>query len=199
MSFVAERISMRAQRAHIRKKSTMFFRSLLTAAVVLSAVPAYAHVTLEQTTSSPGSFYKAVLRVPHGCEGSATVKLTVQIPEGVISVKPMVKPGWTIEVKRGAYAKPYSFLHGAKFTEGPREITWSGGNLPDAFYDEFVISTFIAGELPAGGMLYFPVVQECEKGTHHWIAVPSADKPADKLGDPAPGLKLLPKAKGHAQ
>lgn len=160
---------------------------------------AAAHVTLEQATAAVGSFYKAVLRVPHGCEGSATIRLRVQIPEGVISVKPMVKPGWTLEVKRGAYAKPYSFLHGAKFTEGPQEITWSGGNLPDAFYDEFVISTFIAGELPAGGTLYFPVVQECEKGAHHWVAVPSADKPADKLGDPAPGVKLLPKTKGHDQ
>lgn len=156
-----------------------------------------AHVTLEQNAVAVGSFYKAVLRVPHGCDGSATIRLRVQIPEGVISVKPMVKPGWALEVKRGAYAKPYSFLHGAKFTEGPREITWSGGNLPDAFYDEFVISTFIAGELQAGSTLYFPVVQECEKGANNWVEVPSADKP--KLGSPAPGLKLLPKAKGHDQ
>lgn len=159
--------------------------------------PSLAHVTLEKREAQVGSSYKIVLRVPHGCDGSATTRLNVTIPEGVISVKPMVKPGWTIDVKRGAYAKPYSFMHGAKFTEGPKEITWSGGNLPDAFYDEFVISAFIAGELPAGGTLYFPVVQGCEKGVNNWVEVPSDNKPGAKLGDPAPGVKLLPKAKDH--
>lgn len=177
----------------------MLLRSLLIAGLAVMAAPALAHVTLEQSSAPIGSFYKVVLKVPHGCEQSPTVKLRVTIPEGVISVKPMVKTGWTLDVKRGAYTKPYSFLHGAKFTEGPQEITWSGGSLPDAYYDEFVISAFIAGELTAGGTLYFPVVQECEKGVHNWTEVPSAEKPADKLGSPAPALKLLQKAKGHGE
>ena len=177
----------------------MFVRETLTALALLAATPALGHVTLEQREAPVGASYKIVLRVPHGCDGSATTKLTVQIPEGVISVKPMVKAGWTLAVTRGAYAKAYSFMHGAKFTEGPKEISWSGGNLPDAYYDEFVVSAYLAGDLPAGETLYFPVIQECEKGAHRWVEVPSADKPADKLGDPAPGLKLLQKAKGHGE
>ena len=181
------------------KDRLMLLRSILMAALSLATAPAFGHVTLEQNATPVGSFYKAVLKVPHGCDTSPTVKLRVTIPEGVIGVKPMVKPGWTLEVKRGAYAKSYSYLHGAKFSEGVREVTWSGGSLPDAFYDEFVISAFIAGELSAGETLYFPVVQECEKGAHHWVAAPSADKPAEKLGDPAPGLKLLQKTKGHGE
>ena len=32
-----------------------------------------------------GSSYKAVFVVPHGCAGSATIKIRVQIPEGVIA------------------------------------------------------------------------------------------------------------------
>jgi uncharacterized protein YcnI len=175
----------------------MIIRSLLAAGLALAAGPALAHVTLEQGSAAVGSFYKVVLKVPHGCDGSSTVKLRVTIPEGVISVKPMVKTGWTLDVKRGAYAKPYSFLHGAKFSEGPKEISWSGGNLPDAYYDEFVISAFIAGELNPGETLYFPVVQECEKGVHNWVEVPKDGKPVS--GDPAPGLKLLQKAKGHGE
>ncbi len=165
------------------------------ATVALTAGVASAHITLEQNEAPVGSFYKVVLRVPHGCDGSATVKVRVKIPEGIISVKPMVKPGWTITVERGAYSRPYSFLHGAKFTEGPKEITWSGGNLPDAYYDEFTISAFIAGELTPGAVVYFPIEQECEKGAHHWTGVPIDGKAAE--GDPAPGLKLLPKPKGH--
>ncbi|WP_082540733.1 DUF1775 domain-containing protein [Pseudolabrys sp. Root1462] len=159
---------------------------------------ASAHVTLDKKEVAIGSFYKAVLTVPHGCDGSPTVKIAVQIPEGVISVKPMVKPGWTIEIKRGAYAKPYSFLHGAKFTEGPKEIVWSGGALPDGYFDEFILQTFVAGELTPGTTLYFPVTQTCQKGEHRWVQVPSAGKPDEHLGEPAPAIKLIPAAsKGH--
>lgn len=155
------------------------------------ALPAIAHVTLERNEAPVGAPYKAVLRVPHGCDGSPTIKLTVQIPEGVIAVKPMVKPGWQIDVKRGPYTKNYSYFHGAKFSEGVKEVTWSGGRLPDAFYDEFVLSVFIAGDLSAGQTLYFPAIQTCEKGEHRWVETPAPGKHSD--GDPAPGLRLVPK------
>lgn len=155
------------------------------------ATPALAHITLEQAEAPVGAPYKAVFKVPHGCDGSTTVKLTVQIPEGVIAVKPMVKAGWEIETKRAAYAKSYSYFHGAKFDQGVTQVTWSGGKLPDAFYDEFVLSVFIAGDLSAGQTLYFPAIQTCEKGEHRWVETPVPGKHSD--GDPAPGLKLLPK------
>ena len=102
----------------------------------------------------------------------------------------MMKPGWQIATTRGTYSKSYSFFHGAKFTEGVKEITWSGGKLPDAFYDEFVLSAFIAGELSPGEMLYFPVVQQCEQGEHRWVEIPAAGKPAN---EPAPSIMLTPK------
>ena len=154
------------------------------------ALPASAHITLEQPRTPVGAPYKAVFRVPHGCDGSTTVKLTVTIPEGVIAVKPMVKAGWEIETKRGAYAKSYSYFHGAKFDQGVKEVTWSGGKLPDAFYDEFVLSVFLAGDLSAGQTLYFPAIQTCEKGEHRWVETPAPGKHSE--GDPAPGLRLLP-------
>ena len=149
-----------------------------------------AHVTLEQQQASVGAPYKVVLRVPHGCGDSATVRLSVQIPEGVIAIKPMVKAGWQITTTRGPYSQAYSFFHGARFTEGVKEVTWSGGKLPDSFYDEFLLSAFIAGELAPGQMLYFPVVQQCEQGEHRWIEIPAAGKPAN---EPAPGVMLAPK------
>ena len=154
--------------------------------------PACAHVTLDKKGVPVGSFYKAVLTVPHGCDGSPTVKIAVQIPEGVISVKPMVKAGWSIEIKRGDYAKPYNYLHGAKMTQGPKEVVWSGGNLPDAYFDEFALQTFIAGELTPGTPLYFPVVQTCEKGEHRWVQIPSADKPGENHNKPTPTDKHNP-------
>src|SRR3954469_25470804 len=120
----------------------MSLARFLMVAAVLSASPAAAHVTLEDRPATVGGYYKAVFTVPHGCAGSATVKIRVQIPEGVIAVKPMPKPGWSLDVVNGTYASAYDY-HGKKFSEGAKEVVWSGGKLPDGQYDEFVVSTFL--------------------------------------------------------
>jgi periplasmic copper chaperone A len=148
-----------------------------------------AHVTLETNQAAVGAAYKAVLRVPHGCDGSPTTALRVRIPEGVIDVKPMPKPGWTLNIVRGKYAKTYSLYRG-QVGEGVTEIDWTGGNLPDDEYDEFVFMAFLASDLQPGQTIYFPVVQECEKGMHRWIEIPGQ---GSDLPEPAPGLKLVPK------
>ena len=164
---------------------------ILTAAFFAS--PAAAHVYLEGKQATVGSSYKAVFAVPHGCSGSSTVKLRVQIPEGVIAVKPMPKAGWNVDVVEGAYASAYDY-HGNKLTSGVKEVVWSGGKLPDHNYDEFVVSSFLTDSLKPNTTLYFPVVQECEKGVSRWIEIPAegaAHSHEDK--SPAPGVKLLPK------
>jgi uncharacterized protein YcnI len=161
-------------------------------AAALAASSAIAHVTLENRQATPASYYKAVFAVPHGCAGSATVKVRVQIPEGVIAVKPMPKPGWTVETTKGKYSTSYE-LHGATISEGVREVTWSGGKLADDNYDEFVLATFLTGSLKPNTTLYFPVVQECEQGVSRWIEIPQEGKPAHDSKSPAPGVKLMPK------
>jgi periplasmic copper chaperone A len=161
--------------------------------VVLAATPATAHVSLEKRQASVGSYYKAVFAVPHGCAGSPTVKLRVQIPEGVIGIKPMPKPGWTLETVKGKYATEYEF-HGSKLSEGIKEVVWSGGKLADDNFDEFIFSSFLTQSLKPDTTLYFPVVQECEQGVSRWIDIPAqgaGHSHDDK--SPAPGVKLMPK------
>jgi len=170
------------------------FRFLACAAALLATgATASAHVTLETGEAAVGSTYKAVLRVPHGCEGKATTAVRVKLPEGFIAAKPMPKPGWELKTIKGEYAKAYE-LWGEKVSEGVQEIDWSGGNLPDDFYDEFVLRGTFAGDLAAGARAYFPVVQECEGGAvERWIQIPQAGQSEDDLETPAPGVKLLPK------
>jgi len=171
-----------------------FSHSRLAAAavVVFAASSASAHITLEKREATIGSSYKAVFEVPHGCAGSATVKLRVQIPEGVIGVKPMPKPGWNVEAIKGKYTADYDF-HGTKLSEGVKEVVWSGGKLADDNYDEFVISTFLTGGLKPNTTLYFPTVQECEQGVSRWIDIPPEGSAAHESKSPAPGVKLMPK------
>jgi len=160
--------------------------------VLCGSTAAHAHITLEQKEAAVGSSYKATFRVPHGCGASPTVKIRVRIPDGVIGVKPMPKPGWQLDIAKGPYDKPYALSHGS-ISEGVKEVAWSGGRLPDDYYDEFVLTAFLTNELTPGRTLYFPVVQECENGVHRWIEIPPEGTPASKLEEPAPGLKLLPK------
>lgn len=169
------------------------FRPLFAAGLLLAGAPAaFAHVTLETGEAAIGSSYKAVLRVPHGCEGKATTAIRVKMPEGFIAVKPMPKPGWKLETVRGKYAAPYQ-LWGETVTEGVLEVKWSGGDLPDEFYDEFVMRGQLSADLPAGEKLYFPVVQECGEAAERWIEIPQAGESEDSLEKPAPAITLLPK------
>jgi len=164
----------------------------LLATACLAAGPAFSHVTLETPQAPIGHSYKAVLRVPHGCQGSATTAIRIQIPEGLIGVKPQPKAGWTLHLKQGKYETPHS-LYGSKVESGVREIAWSGGVLPDGYYDEFVFVGYLSNDLAPGETLYLPVVQECETGVMRWIDKPSGDATADHASTPAPTLKLLPK------
>jgi len=172
----------------------MFLKSMLVGVFLsLGATTAFAHITLETSEGHVGGSYKAVFRVGHGCEGKPTNLVKLQIPEGVISAKPMPKPGWTIERTKGPYAKSYAYFD-SQVSEGVKEITWKGGSLADEDYDEFVVRFFLTTDLPVGKMLYFPVVQECPDGAaERWIEIPPEGKTADDLEYPAPGLMLLEK------
>jgi uncharacterized protein YcnI len=169
--------------------------TLAAAFACLAATGASAHVTLETGQAPADSTYKAVLRVGHGCEGKPTTAIRVRIPEGMIAVKPMPKPGWQLATKTGAYAQTYDY-YGTPMSEGVTEIAWTGGELPDAFYDEFVFRGRLAGMAP-GTVVHFPVVQECTDGAaHRWIEIPAAGKDADDYEEPAPGLSIVEKPAG---
>jgi len=161
----------------------------------LAAVPAaQAHVTLETQQAAVGSYYKAVLRVPHGCDGSDTTALRVRIPDGVLEVKPMPKPGWTLAIKQGKYDHPQT-LHGSQVDHGVQELSWSGGDLPDAYYDEFTFRAYLSSSLKPGTTLYFPTIQECKQGVSRWIDTSGGH---DEAGNPAPHVKLTaPAANRH--
>ena len=169
-----------------------FFARWAAAGVILAAMaaPAFAHVTLEVGQAAIGGGYKAVLRVPHGCKGSATTAITLKVPEGYLSAKPQPKAGWTLNIKTGDYAKSYT-LYGSPVRSGAVEINWSRGNLPDNEYDEFVVNGTLASDLKPGDKLFFPVVQTCAVGEEDWI-----DTFGSEAGTPAPGLQLMPSTGG---
>ncbi|WP_226782888.1 YcnI family protein [Oceaniglobus trochenteri] len=165
-------------------------------ALALSTSAAFAHSSFETPQAQQGSTYLGKIGIGHGCAGEPTLKVRVQIPEGVIAVKPVPKAGWTLEVVTGAYEQSYDY-YGTQLTEGVKELIWTG-ELPDAYFDQFAFRGKLTDRLAAGTTVYFPVVQECANGAERWIEIPAEGQDPHDLEDPAPGIKITePGHGGH--
>ena len=160
-------------------------------AATIASRCAHAHIVAQPDQGKAGSYFETSLKVPHGCDGSSTVALHVAIPDGVLSIKPQMKPGWTVSIVTRSIDPPLKVEHGMTIDKSVAAVEWRGGPLPDNLYDTFGLVM----KLPTtpGKTLYFPVVQDCDSGTDRWIEIPAADKSSDDYETPAPGLKLVPK------
>ncbi|MCW5574642.1 MAG: YcnI family protein [Burkholderiales bacterium] len=147
---------------------------------------------LEQKSAIAGSYYKATFMVGHGCGGSPTTGIEIDMPEAMAVVKPMPKPGWTLATQSAPVPAGMS-LHGRTVAEVVTRVSWRGGLLEDAHYDEFVVLL----RLPErDGRLYFRITQHCGNGRNDWIEVPEAGS-ARRLEMPAAVLELQPAAPAH--
>jgi periplasmic copper chaperone A len=167
-------------------------KSLVSAVIGLglAATAAQAHAVLERKEASPGSTYRAVVQIMHGCKGQPTTQVSVTVPEGLIGARPMPKPGWTLATTRGAYAKAYATHHGTA-SEGVTAITWSGGSLPDDEVDEFTFLAQVADTFEPGTTVYVPVQQDCSEGSHSWTEVPKPGQDAHDLKAAAPSFRIV--------
>lgn len=161
-----------------------------TLASLASASAAFAHASFANPPVAIGSYVAATLQIPHGCDGKATNEVRIKLPEGFISAKPMVKPGWEIEIISGDYQNSYD-NHGKPVTSGPVEIRFKNGDLPDDFYDTFTVYGKVAAGDPATG-LAFPTVQLCgADGKVSWEEIAAPGQNPHDLEGPAPVLALV--------
>lgn len=154
------------------------------------AIPAFPHISLEGKSAPAGSTYKAVFQVGHGCQGSATTGISVQIPAGFQGAKPYPKAGWTLATQRGKLAKPYD-SHGKPVSEDVSVANWTAVSkeaaLQDAHFDEFVLR----GKLPeTAGPLWFKVLQTCENGSNDWSEIPATGTSLKTMKMPAVLLEV---------
>lgn len=165
---------------------------LIVAAALASPGAAFAHATLERGDAPADAYFQFGINISHGCEGSPTLKVRVRVPVGVVDVKPQPKPGWELAIRKEKLATPLDAGHGQTVSEAVVEVAWTG-KLPDEHFDRFVLHMKLPDK--PGATLYFPTVQECEKGVHRWIGIPGPGKSAADLKEPAPALKLGPKTR----
>ncbi len=136
--------------------------------------PAFAHVVVSPKQAGVASYQTFTLGVPNERD-VPTVALRLVIPEGVSSVSPNVKPGWTIDSK-----KENGSAEGATVTE----ITWTGGLIPSGQRDDFLFSA----QVPANeATLAWKVYQTYEDGTVvSWDQKPTQGEGDDDLATSGP-------------
>ncbi|PZV37197.1 YcnI family protein [Mesorhizobium kowhaii] len=172
------------------KKLNRGLRAVLAAAAFAISLPASAHITFENKEVEAGRLVKFVLRIPHGCAGSATTAIRIAIPDALSGVTPEAKPGWTLSAAT-ADATPVHVAAASNGTGGlqAKEIGWTGGRLENSHHDEFIFSATVSAR---AGTIYVPVVQECEKGVERWIEIPSNGGSSEDLKHPAPSVRVQP-------
>ena len=160
---------------------------------------AHAHIVLTELKAVAGSYYKATLRVGHGCNGSATTGLTVQVPAGFQGAKPQPKFGWTVATRKAKLATPYN-SHGKTVTDDVVELRWTAATkeavLPDDQFDEFAFM----GRLPdSAGSMWVKVLQTCENGQNDWSETPASGTSTHGMKLPAALLDVqaAPKHEHH--
>ncbi|AVT37024.1 nuclear export factor GLE1 [Plantactinospora sp. BB1] len=165
----------------------------VVAAVALTGSPAAAHVTVSPSVTIADSYTVLTFGVPHGCDGSATTKVSIKIPEKIVSVTPTVNPNWAVQKVMADLNPPVKDSHGNELTQRVAEVVYTAKTpLPDDLRDTFELSLKLPNA--PGETLAFPAVQSCQQGETPWVEMPAAGQDADELEHPAPSFVLTAKA-----
>ncbi len=160
----------------------------ISLAVLALPAVASAHVTVSASETAAGSYTVLTVSVPHGCAGSATTELAIQMPEGINEVTPTRNPFYDVEKVQAELDEPITDAHGNTVAERTSEVVYSAQTpLPDGERDSFELS-FQIPEDAAGQTLTFPSIQTCEEGETAWTEVPADGQDEDELEHPAPSF-----------
>jgi len=162
---------------------------ILAGAAVVGAGVASAHVTVQEDSVVAGEFAVVTIAVPHGCEGSPTTEVRIQIPETIPTVTPTINAGWDVAKVMEALDEPIQG-EGGEITERVSEVVYTAKTpLPDGYRDAFALSLAVPDD--ASGLLFFPTVQVCEAGESDWIEIPADGQDPFELEKPSPFVNVV--------
>lgn len=180
-------------------------RRTLTAAVAttglmgLGLAGAAAHVTIKPDTTAAGAYANLTVAFSHGCDGSATTKLTITLPEPLVDAKPEIISGWKVEKVTETLDEPLTLDNGSSVTERIGQIVYTAETpIEDGYLQKMDLSV----QLPdaEGETLAFPVLQTCEEGETDWAEIPAEGQDPHSLEAPAPTITLTgAEEHGHAE
>ena len=160
-------------------------------AVLAGAAPVFSHVALKTPTAAAASDYQAVFVVGHGCNGSPTTAVSVQIPSGFEAARPEPKAGWAVTTQPARFVRP----DGSQGMQGSEigAAIWTLVDRESALGSANANNFILQGKLPGQpGPLWFKVRQTCELGESDWSEIPASGTSTRELKNPAVLLQVGP-------
>lgn len=162
----------------------------IAALALVTVSPASAHVDMTPDTTSAGSRAELEFSFSHGCDGSSTTGIAIQIPEEFNAVTPVINHGWDAGMVTEELDEPITDSHGNEVTERVSEVVYTAKEpVQDGFQDSLTLIVTLP-EDAAGETIYFPTVQTCEAGETAWIQIPEEGQDAEELDSPAPAITV---------
>ncbi len=124
---------------------------------------ASAHVVVSPSEAMGESYQTFSIGVPSERD-AATIGLKLIVPENASSIRPTVKPGWTVSTKKQT-------IDGKDIIT---EIDWTGGKIPSGLRDDFTFSA----KMPEDGTLIWKAYQTYADGK----VVAWENQPAEEHG-----------------
>ncbi|WP_030559784.1 YcnI family copper-binding membrane protein [Streptomyces aureocirculatus] len=162
-----------------------------SAVLLLSAVPAFAHVSVTaEGVAAKGGYATVNFKVPNERDDASTTKLEVTFPadQPLASVMTQPVPGWKAKVTKTKLKKPIE-IHGEKIDEAVSKVTWTadGKGIEPGTFQKFPLSV---GQLPedADQMVFKALQTYSNKEVVRWIE--PQQKGAKEPDFPAPALAL---------
>ena len=142
------------------------------------------HVVIEEASAVAGQNSFINFRVIHGCNGSPTIGLRIEPPDGVAYLIPGHKSGWTVSVKRERITDA-----NGQTLEWIRGISWSDGTIPPNSYDRFEFE--VRFPITLEGRTFFKVIQVCEDGDIRYVDIPDGTALPWETPNPAPSINIM--------
>ncbi|MFE0464545.1 DUF1775 domain-containing protein, partial [Kitasatospora sp. NPDC058965] len=163
--------------------------ALAGAAVLATALPAAAHVTVQPSSVAANATDQTfAFRVPNEQDNANTTKVEIDFPTDhpIPSALVAAVPGWTDQIQTTKLATPIHTDDG-DITDVVSQIVWTGGQITPGHYQDFTVDF---GALPDGAdQVVFKALQTYSDGSIvRWIDQTKPGQPAPE--HPAPVLTL---------
>ncbi|QIG38180.1 DUF1775 domain-containing protein [Microbacterium sp. 4R-513] len=174
----------------LRRRTAVVLGGLVAGAALAMAAPlaASAHVHVDPATAEAGTPQTLTFSFAHGCEGSPTSAIVIDIPETVATTTPVSQGGWTIQRDLGP-------------DEQPTRVTFTADTSVESGIQASVALVITFSEEAAYSDVAFPVTQECVTGSTAWTEVATDGADPETLEAPAPVVAVgaVAEAEEHGQ
>ena len=153
--------------------------------LLLSILNVHGHVTANPNFGPAKGYLATYFRIGHACTAAeSTMKVEIEIPEGIYTARPRYSAGWTYTVENQTLDTPITGGESPITTKVTKVTFISATGLANDAYDDLGLNFQLPDK--AGTTLYFKTKQFCTSNTTSWVNIPENNDVAKWSATPKP-------------